>query len=233
MTKLIAQMVVRNEADRYLTKVLEDLLLYVDEIVITDDCSDDSTLAIATNYTDLAYQTSEHLFVKDEGKLRQEALQNLSYTAKTGDWILAIDADEIIWSTKRSIHHILTVAQYDVIGLEFINMWNDTQYRVDKFWAPMTCTKLFRFKEDGKIQDKKLACGSEPTYVADEIRKGRWHQNVGLKIQHWGYARDEDKITKYNRYMEIDGGKYHSGAHLASIMDKEPKLVTWDFERII
>lgn len=233
MTKLIAQMVARDEADRYLEEVLKDLLLYVDEIVVTDDCSTDSTFELASNYTDMIYRTSEQLFCKNEGQLRQEAWQNLSYIAKDGDWILAVDADEIIWSTIRTIRHIITVAQHDVIGLDFINMWNDTQYRVDKFWKPMTCSKLFRYRENGLIQDKKLACGSEPTYVANEIKHGRWHPNFGLKIQHWGYARDEDKIAKYNRYMEIDGGRYHSGAHLASIMDKEVQLVDWDFERLI
>lgn len=229
---LIANMVVRNESDRYLETVLKDLLTYVDDIVITDDCSTDDTFDIASQYTDLAYRTSEPLFCVNEGALRQESWYNLSGRASQGDWILAIDADEIVWATKKNIRHTIMSAKYDVIGLDFINMWNAKQYRVDKFWKPMTCTKLFMYKKDGRIQDRKLACGSEPTYVSESVRKGRWHQDLGLKIQHWGYARDEDKKAKYDRYMEIDGGKYHSKNHLISIMDVKPELVDWDFKKV-
>lgn len=228
---LIANMVVRNEADRYLIPVLEDLITYVDTIVITDDQSTDATVKIASEYTDCLYQTDEPLFCTNEAALRQQSFDNLANHAKEGDWILAIDADEIVWSTERSLHHLILTASKDVMGLEFVNMWNPTQYRTDKFWKPMTCTKLFRYRKGGMIRDQKLACGSEPTYVGEEVKRGRWHSNVGLKIQHWGYARDEDKIAKYNRYMEIDGGRYHSGQHLRSIMDKEVDLADWDFEK--
>lgn len=230
---LIANLVCRNEADRYLKQVLDDLLLYVDDIVVTDDCSTDNTVEIVKDYTNHVYSTDEPLFCVNEGQLRQEAWRNLDNHAVYGDWILCIDADEIVYSTKQPIAELIQTTKYDVLALEFINMWNPTHYRVDKAWKPMLCTKLFRYMKNGRIRDRVLACGSEPTYVEKSIQMNRWMKDSGLKIQHLGYMRDEDKKTKYDRYMKIDGGKFHSGAHLKSIMDKKVELVEWDFERFI
>lgn len=229
---LIAQMVVRNEANRFLVRVLDDLLSYVDEIVVTDDCSTDDTFQICSDYTDFIYKTEENLFVTNEGLLRQVALDNLANHAKTGDWILAIDADEIVWPTVLPIKELIKTVKYDVFGLEFVNMWSETHYRVDKFWAPITCTKLYRYMKGGKIKDRLLACGSEPTYVEESMRMGRWMKHSGLVLQHLGYVRDKDKKAKYSRYQEIDGGRYHSGEHLQSILDQHVQLREWDFVKV-
>lgn len=230
---LVANMVVRNEVDRYLEQVLEDLKLYVDKIVITDDCSTDDTVEICKQYTPHVYVNDEPLFCVNEGALRQKSIDNLGRHATPGDWVLAIDADEIVWSTKKPIMELIRTTKYDVIALEFINMWTPTHYRVDKLWKPALCTKLFRFMRNGVIKDRKLACGSEPTYVDKAIKMGRWMKDSGLKIQHLGYMDDEDKKAKYDRYMAIDGGKYHSGPHLKSIMDTHVELLPWEFERIL
>jgi hypothetical protein len=226
---LIAQMVVKDEEDRYLREVLEHLSSFVNKIVITDDVSNDNTVAVCREYTDYVYELDEPLFCVNEGQLRQKAWDNLDNHAKDGDWILCIDADEKVWETTNTLEAILKQDYYHVIALAFTNMWNPTQYRTDKFWGPTNCTKLFRWQPNGKIQDKQLACGSEPTYIHKWMPK-RFFANSGLIIQHLGYMRDEDKQAKYDRYMEIDGGKYHSGSHLKSILDPKPILKDWRYE---
>jgi hypothetical protein len=47
-------------------------------------------------------------------------------------------------------------------------------------------------------------------------------------MQHLGYVDDADKQAKYVRYMTLDGGDFHSKAHIESIIDPNPVLVDWN-----
>ncbi len=162
---LIAQMVIKNEADRYLVPVLEAINKVADKIVITDDGSTDNSVSIARLYTPNVYENKDSLFAENEGHLRQRAWNNLDKHAKPGDWILCIDADEIIHFDKLKVpfYRWLTQTRYDVLGIKFFHMWNETQFRADKAWAPNIGSRLFKYQEGGVFADRKLACGSEPT----------------------------------------------------------------------
>lgn len=226
---LIANMVGRNESDRHLREVLEHLSGIVDLIVFTDDCSDDDTFDIASQYAE-TFRTSKPLFVEDEGLLRSISWNNLSSFAMSNrDWVLAIDCDEKLWSTNPNFDMgaLLDQKIYDVLNIKFYHMWNETQYRVDKLWAPNNSSRLFRFYDGGTFMDRKLACGSEPTYVNQLIRQGRYMVDTSLVMQHLGYVNDSDKLTKYDRYMALDGGDFHQRSHLESIIDENPVLLDW------
>lgn len=224
---LIAQMVGRNEANRHLKEVLSHLTKIVDHVVFTDDCSTDNTKEMAQEFGCFTYQTSENLFSVDEGRLRSFAWSNLENHASSGDWILAIDCDEKLFGTGPSLDTLMDQDQYDVLAIEFYHMWDETHYRVDKLWKPNISSRMFRYENNGVFRDSKLACGSEPTYVQRMIGQGRFNRKTGLKMQHLGYIRDEDKQAKYKRYMTIDGGKFHQNNHILSIIDPEPILVEW------
>lgn len=230
MPKLVANIVGRNEQDRFLTEVLAHLQPIVDEIVFTDDCSDDNTAAIAKEFGAHVYNMEEPTFAVNEGKLRNASWKNLSEHAFMGDWILAIDCDEMLWAThpQLSMNKLMAQDRYDVLNITFCHMWSETQYRVDKLWAPHGSSRMFRYFLGGKFADRKLACGSEPSYVQELIRKGRYMQDTGLVMQHLGYVRDEDKKSKYERYMTLDGGDFHAKAHIESIMDPDPTLIDWE-----
>lgn len=231
MTKLIVQMIVKDEADRYLADVLKHTSKFADEIVITDDASTDNTVEIAREYTDKVYTNEESMFALHEGTLRQGAWNHLAEHASAGDIILCLDADEKLFVTGYDIETIARTP-YDVFGVTFYHMWNKTQYRVDKAWAPVISSRLFRFKEGGTFKDRRLACGSEPTYVAEAIQRRSFFPNTGLVMQHLGYMRDEDKQSKYERYMTLDKGEFHARAHLESILDGNPTLVDWNTQLI-
>ena len=225
---LIANMVGKNEADRYLKEVLTHLSPIVDEIVFTDDASTDNTADIAEKYATV-YRNDESWFETNEGALRTKAWRNLSQHAKPGDWILAIDCDEKLWCDSRgqAMSRLMSQTQYDVISIVFYHMWNRTQYRVDKAWRPSGSFRLFRYYLGGKFKDKALACGSEPTYVETLVRRGKIMKQSGLVMQHLGYMDDEAKKAKYDRYMQLDHGNYHSLAHIESILDPDPVLELW------
>jgi len=228
--KIIAQMVGRNEASRFLPEVLERLKNQVDKIVFTDDCSTDNTADIARDYAHV-YRTEEPTFSIHEGRLREYAWANLKEHANEGDWIIAIDCDEMLYGSSDisnvDIRDILNKSEKDVVNVRFYHMWNEKQYRVDKLWAPNNSNRIFRYMSGGKFRDRVLACGAEPTYVSEWMSQGNFWVNSSLIMQHLGYVRDEDKASKYERYSNLDGGKYHNGNHINSIIDKDPVLINW------
>lgn len=227
---IIAQIVGRNESSKYLKQILERLKLQVDMIVFTDDCSEDNTANIAAEYAEV-YVNDQQLFTVDESTLRSKAWSNLSNHATEGDWVIAIDCDEMLYVANDienlSIKKTLEYSPYDVVNVRFYHMWNKTHYRVDKLWAPNNSSRIFRFKNNGQFTNKKLACGSEPTYVLEDLRRRNYWVNSGLVMQHLGYTDDTEKQKKYDRYMAIDKGKFHNIQHIKSIIDPSPTLITW------
>lgn len=223
-------MVGRNEANKYLPRVLERLKNQVDEIVFTDDCSDDNTADVASNFAHV-YKTPKPMFTVHEGRLRKYAWLNLENHASEGDWIIAIDCDEMLYDASDiediNIRKVLNASEKDVVNVRFYHMWNENQYRVDKLWTPNNSTRIFRYLSGGTFRDRALACGAEPTYVLDLVNQRNFWLNSNLVMQHLGYIRDEDKQLKYQRYSNLDGGKFHNLNHINSIVDENPVLINW------
>lgn len=229
MTRLIANMVVRNEADNYLPQVLERLSKQVDVICVTDDCSDDNTAQLAASYGAIVHKMAEPTFASNEGALRQASWEFLeSVIGDDHDWfVLAIDADEELYETQYTLRDLAEQSMFDVINIDFYHMWNETQFRIDKAWRPHGSSRMFRYLSNGVFQQRQLACGSEPTYVQTLIKAGKYLPSSGLRMKHLSYIRDEDKKSKFERYMKLDGGAFHANAHILSIMDEDPVLVDW------
>lgn len=234
MYKLIAQMIGRNEAHRYVRNVLEHLAPVVDKIVYTDDASEDATPDIFREFGAHVYQNSASLFGVHEGRLRQSAWDNLTRHAQVGDWILAIDCDEKLYATNaaKSLFDLLQTTQHFGLEVTFVHMWNEHQYRVDKAWAPTAQTRIFRYAEGSPFSDNKMACGSAPEYVRLMEMTGKVMPDTGLVMQHLGYMREQDRRDKHDRYMDIDGGRFHSLPHLQSILDDNPRLIDWEFSHL-
>ncbi len=223
-------MVGKNESNRFLEPVLQRLSTQVDKIIFTDDCSDDDTAEIASKYAEV-FKTDKTLFTENEGNLRSNAWKNLEKFANEGDWVVAIDCDEMLYQDRDlDLRYVLDQSPYDVVNVRFYHMWNKTQYRVDKLWAPNNSSRIFRYRDNGTFFDKKLACGSEPTYVVQWVRQKNYFLHSGLMMKHLGYERDEDKASKYDRYISIDKGEFHNLQHIESIMDTNFVLVNWNKE---
>jgi glycosyltransferase involved in cell wall biosynthesis len=224
---IYAQMVGKNESSRFLEPVLQRLSEQVDKIIFTDDCSTDNTPEIASKYAEV-FINEESLFSKHEGQLRARAWGNLEKFAKPGDWVIAIDCDEMLYHTgDLAPRDVLAKSQFDIVNVRFYHMWNETQYRVDKLWAPNNSTRIFRFKEGGGFHNRALACGSEPTYVGEWMQQRNYWADSNLIMQHLGYTHDIDKTMKYERYSTLDGGAFHQLDHINSIIDPNPVLINW------
>jgi hypothetical protein len=93
---LLAMMVVRNEANRYLRPVLERLGRLVDGIVILDDASTDETPGLCRAHPKVIRfrQLNSSLFSRNEAALRS-LLWEMRVELEPA-WILALDADELL-----------------------------------------------------------------------------------------------------------------------------------------
>ncbi|MBN1354212.1 MAG: glycosyltransferase family 2 protein [Candidatus Omnitrophica bacterium] len=105
-----AVLITKNE-ERNIKRCLDSLHGWVDEIVVIDGESTDRTREIALTY---GARVVIHPFTGDFGMER-----NIGNDSATSEWILALDADEVIpEKTREKIEHILrTGAEFDAYNV--------------------------------------------------------------------------------------------------------------------
>jgi hypothetical protein len=138
--------------------------------------------------------------------------------------VTVLDADEELTTRDGSslddAFRGMAATPYRVWPAELLHLWTPAghMYRTDRTWAPEQKLKVYRWTGDGKrLADKAWACPPVPA----EDAPGRIcpADESPLRILHWGWARAEDRVAKERLYRLHDGGKYHSGSHIASIND--------------
>jgi glycosyltransferase involved in cell wall biosynthesis len=242
--RLLVQMVTRNEADRYLDSSLAWHFDIFDGIHVYDDRSDDDTVQLAeqTGCEVTQRPLNEPSFLEHEGNFRQagwHAFEDV-FGPTLDDWILALDADEFLLARadeQDRLWQVIDEAERLAAGAVFVPIpevfevetddsdgclqMSRPKVRVDGYWGQIVGTRLFRYQPGGLFANRRLASGSEPTYVS-HARKFR---TTDLWLMHYGYADPRDKLAKYERYSGMS--HFHNDAHIRSIME-EPVLVPWD-----
>lgn len=236
--RLFGLMVTKNESHRYLEAATQSALSYLDGLLVFDDNSIDQTCEIANKNGATVIVKPEKTpdFLEHEGAFRQaslDALQN-SFGLQKGDWIFVIDADEFIVSNvpniRQAIEAEVRIAQKQYawsIILERKEVWavnseGRFMVRVDGRWGGMRCTRLFRWRPNGKIQQKSMGCGNEPTY----INEFPMHYARSFEMLHLGYLDKQDAAEKYERYNKLLHHG-HDDSHIQSILG-EAELMEWE-----
>jgi glycosyltransferase involved in cell wall biosynthesis len=226
--KLVASLIVKDEADRYLRACLDSLLGFCDEVRVYDDGSTDGFREHGWYDDDrvLVQRSSESTFFANEGEARQAALD---WTLEAGPThVVAIDADEFCsdgralraWC-ERSDAPALMVCMEEVWGADPDGL----TVRTDGGWVPHEIVGAFRVQDTGMVIPKrKLACGRLPQAVIGLPR--RQILSSGVSFFHFGWACVADREARYDRYVEHDGGTFHASRHLQSIMwpDDHPRI---------
>lgn len=108
--KLSLCMIVKNEQED-LSRCLDAIKKFVDEIVLVDTGSTDKTKEIAKKYTQKVF---DFKWKNDFAAARNESLKHA-----TGDWILCLDADEIV--SPEDLQRVRDLMQFeDVDGYALI-----------------------------------------------------------------------------------------------------------------
>jgi len=218
-----AHMVTRNEEYRYLDCVLAAARRFVDVIHVHDDLSTDDTrgLAMIGGTVVTMRDVDEPAFASDEGAFRQAAWTAFERSCgpAVGDWVLALDADELL---VGGIGLPSAIREAAAIGAKAVNLPIPEVFRLDDdgtafvrtdgAWRGQEAPRLFSYLRGGRFRQVTMACGSTPTYVDDGLVLA---ENYRVELAHLGYATVEDRQDKFRRYYGQPG---HSMAHVASIL---------------
>lgn len=219
-----------GEGDRYLSQMLAKAGEWADVIVLVADHVDEKTQAIIDEAHDSTYRLFSYSipapapsFITDESYVRNGLMMALDHVLRPDDLVVILDADEQLNDRERPVRTALERLVAPPRGIRawsmwFLHLWDEsgTHYRVDGGWAPAQQFRIYRHRHDARIDPRPLACTAIPPSAQPRAE-------AALEVLHWGYARPDDRQAKHDRYMTIDGGRYHSRAHLESILT-EPVL---------
>lgn len=215
--KLVASAIVRNELGRYLEPWIGHLREFCDELVLVDDASTDDTAAIAKAWGATVFRSSEPRFDEHEGRARQQLLE---FTlAREPTHVLAIDADEFVVDGPRLRRELAGEHKAKRWMLSMSEVWeldgDCVCLRSDGHWRPYKATVAWKVPDDPSLlvmPDRQLACGRLPAGLNGNAKV------VPIDLLHFGWANESERQARYDRYMRIDGGRFHNLAHLKSIL---------------
>lgn len=190
--KLSLCMIVKNE-EATLSKCLGSVKNVVDEMVVLDTGSTDSTPQIAQKFGAKVYHFE---WCNDFSAARNEALKYV-----TGDWILVLDADETL--TQKIVPQLK-----QAIRREEYLLINLLRHEVEAEQSPYSLvSRLFRNHPDIRFSRPYHALVDDSV---SEILTQEPHLQVGylegVAISHTGYQKSaiaqQDKFTKAQAAME-------------------------------
>jgi len=225
--KITLSMLVRNEANNILDRVLNHAKQYVDNAVILDDNSSDNTVEICKETLKdipLLIESNKESKFNNEITIRK---QQWEMTISTNpDWILCLDADEIFEdSIIDDIQSLVNQSSFDYYAFRLYDFWNNTHYRDDTYWCAHKYYRpfLIRYQEnfDYTWQEAPQHCGRFPYNIT--LLNGC---NCNIRLKHFGWANEELRRKKLDRYLKLDpDGKYGNINQYRSILEPNPNLV--------
>ena len=243
--KLVASVITRNEADRFLKPCLEALLSFCDEVRAVDDDSTDGTHTLMTDMGVKVLRNDRSVFYEHEGRARQTLLDWTMEAQPTH--VLVVDGDELVedGAALRALidtpPHIPTLRErrqrgYSRTGppavwrLNMQEIWGASEtellVRQDGGWkehpvpicyyVPPDHHSNRQLRRTWRIADRALACGRVPVEVA--AMSNRAQPVAATNILHLGWSCEADREERHQRYVVHDGGAHHASKHLDSIM---------------
>lgn len=204
-------MIVRNE-ETFIKQCLEHVHLVVDEMIIVDTGSTDDTVAICESYGAkvLHYEWNE-----DFASARNFGLQHA-----TCDWILWLDADEVLSEiNSEAIRKVLAWDDKDLGVIGLINYFGDYPVSIDRAYQVQQ-HRLFRnhigFKFSGRIHERLNV--SELSLTEDRVGY------VDVFLNHYGYLesvktnknKSERNLNMLLNELELEDANPWIHYHIAS-----------------
>lgn len=174
--------------ERNLPRLLASLRGFSDDVVIIDMNSDDNTQKIAKGFGARVFTHKRTGYV--------EPARNFAITKAKNEWILILDADEVLTSTlSKKLLQIVGSPSADYYRLPRKNIIFGTWIKHSKWWPDYN----IRFFKKGKVSWSEVIHAVPMT------------QGTGIDlapkedyaILHYNYATVEDYLSRMNRYTSI------------------------------
>ncbi len=207
MSVLVSAVLIVRDEEAVLEDCLRSLAGVVDEIVVVDTGSKDSSQAIARRHGALL---SSHEWHDDFAEAR-----NVSLDRATGEWLLYIDADERLADTDRaSLEATLSGADEVAFRVLLRPLSSMTPYREYRLWRNDP-----RIRFQGRMHGRVV-----PAIHRVARQDGRPIGDADLLLEHIGYDGDQTRkhlrnLPLLRRFLEEDPEHLFALHHLASVLE--------------
>jgi glycosyltransferase involved in cell wall biosynthesis len=204
--KISAVIIVKNEEDKILSCL--NSLKWTDEIVIVDDYSSDKTVEICKN------QGARVILNESKGNFDRQ--RNLGIKEATGDWILQMDADEIVpIDTANIIRQAIEKADTEVA----FNIYRRNfflGYPLKYAGSHEYVVKIFR-------KDKAIYVGSS---VHETLKVEGRIGSIEADIYHYPFNSIRQVIERWNFYTDVEASVFIKNKEAITAREIKYRL-TW------
>ena len=195
----------RNE-ERNLPYALRSVRGWVDEILVVDMDSTDGTVAIA--------QSAGARVIRHQPMGFVEPARAFGCAQTTGDWILVLDADEVIPpALARRLAEVATRGEVDAVRIPRLNYLLGGPLR-HSGWNPER-DRLLRFFRRGAVEISARI--HEPFRPVTGARVLDLGPEAGQEIVHFNYVDVVQFIDRLNRYTTIEAEQARERGERGSI----------------
>lgn len=203
MTKLVTAILARNEADRYLQRVIQDCQRFSDEILVLDDNSTDDTAEVARQAGATVRTRSPGLPMwGNESGARRELWEWGAEVCGDG-WLYVSDADHLMVGDLRPLCSSWNVNTW---CFPLYDLWDtEDQHRSDGFWQGYRQARPWSFRPSFHPPDW------EAEWPERGIHTGHCPSNwvplaatapANYHIAHLGWMNPVHRREKHRRYRE-------------------------------
>lgn len=216
---MITAVLARNEASKYLDRVIRHHRQFGRVLVLDDDSTDDTIAVAESAGAEVRSRQAKGGMWGRESSARQELWE---WGAGEDEWMFIADADHIIADPRP----LCTSWEVNTWSFALLDLWDrPDQHRVDGYWQGYQLHRPWLFAPSRVPQgwvpewgSRGIHCGHAPLNWSQVAIVGQapepWH------IDHYGWLSPEHRRQKYRRYRKTweQLSDFERG-HVQSILD--------------
>ena len=176
-----------KDGEKYIEQCIESVMPAVAEIIIVDTGSTDSTLEKIKRFNPFVYQM--------EWKNDFSQARNASLKHATSDYILVLDADEVIYSEDLpKLIQAIENTNADCLTIRFHNLTCENDENIFNIHEGLRILKNGSYHFEGAIHEQPIFNFPDKTPITE---------HSGVRVKHYGYLKSNAGEKKFDRNMTI------------------------------